>query len=342
MTEAFAETKTQAPAPPAIDESAPFAPRVWVITNGNQGSDAQATGLVQALGVDAEYHAVSLSGLHKAMAPGGPVPWGHVGKRGKLFAPPWPDIVISVGRVAAPYAQKIRRLSKGQTFAIALQNPRTKLDKWDFVWAPEHDRLEGPNVFTTLTSPHRLTAQNIAAAAKQMQGEIDAMPRPRIAVLIGGPNGAYRFSPRLARTLTDKLEQLAPGGSFLITTSRRTPEGVAWTIREWMGGKPARLWQGGAANPYLAFLGLADAIVVTADSVNMAGEAASTGKPVYVLDLPGHAPKFRKFHRALEATGATRPLDGKPFQAWDYDPVDPNTAIAQAAKRAYLAWTKTR
>jgi mitochondrial fission protein ELM1 len=321
----------------------PFDPRTWVITNGNQGSDAQAEGLVQALGLtNVERFAVKMGAPFSWFAPGGPAPWGHVGRNGKMLAEPWPDMVISVGRHAAPYALAVRRKAKGQTFAVALQNPRTNLKHWDFVWAPEHDGLEGPNVLSTLTSPHRLTPERLAEAAQGMHAEIAAMPRPWIAVLIGGPNSLYRFPPRIARDLSDQLDALGPRGSFLITTSRRTPEAVGWTIKQWMGTKPARLWMGGAANPYLGFLGLADAIVVTADSVNMAGEAASTGKPVYVYDLPrrfmARGKKFRDFHRALAAAGATRQLSGAAFARWDYKPVDANPVIADGLKRAYWAW----
>jgi mitochondrial fission protein ELM1 len=99
---------------------------------------------------------------------------------------------------------------------------------------------------------------------------------------------------------------------------------------------------GGADNPYLGFLGLADAVVVSADSVNMAGEAASTGKPVYVLELPGSAGKFGRFHEALAQTGATRPLTGAPFAPWEYQPVDSNQAIADAVKAAYRVWDYQR
>jgi mitochondrial fission protein ELM1 len=168
------------------------------------------------------------------------------------------------------------------------------------------------------------------------------MPRPWIAVLVGGPNKAFRFGARQARKLCAQLQTLAPGGSFLITTSRRTPQPVADTIREWMGGRAARLWIGGAGNPIMGFLGLADGIVVTADSVNMAGEAASTGKPVFVFDLPGRAKKFRRFHKELAETGATRPLDGAAFQSWSYEPVDANKEIAAEIKRAYSAWAQSR
>lgn len=324
-------------------DSKPFNPRTWVITNGNQGSDAQAEGLVKALGLtDVEWFPVKMGAPFSWFAPGGSAPWGHVGNRGKILSPPWPDMVISVGRHAAPYAYAVRQKSKGETFAVALQHPRTKLNRWDMVWAPAHDGLEGENVVTTLTSPHRLTAEALASAAGAMHTEIAAMPRPWIAVLVGGENRSFRFPARIARDLCDQLDALAPNGSFLITTSRRTPEAVSWTIKQWMGAKPARLWMGGAANPYFGFLGLADAIVVTADSVNMAGEAASTGKPVYVFELPTRlftgAGKFRGFHQALAKTGATRALSGARFEPWTYAPVDPNTTIAAALKRAYWAW----
>jgi mitochondrial fission protein ELM1 len=327
----------------ALGSDAPFNPRTWVVTNGNRGSDALAEGLLEALGLTAErLDHVKLSGPYGWMAPNGPAPLGHVGGRGKMFAPPWPDLVLSVGRTAAPYALAIRKQAKGQTFVASLLNPKTKPEKWDLVWTPLHDQLEGPNVVSTLTSPHRLSQQKLAAAGQALYEEIAAMPRPWIAVLVGGPNGKYRFSPRLARDLCDKLEGLAAGGSFLITTSRRTPEGVGWTIKQWMGTKPARLWMGGADNPYLGFLGLADAVVVSADSVNMAGEAASTGKPVYVLELPGSAGKFGRFHEALAQTGATRPLTGAPFAPWEYQPVDSNQAIADAVKAAYRVWDYQR
>src|SRR5262249_9629003 len=39
------------------------------------------------------------------------------------------------------------------------------------------------------------------------------------------------------------------------------------------------------ANPYFAFLALADSIVVTCDSASMLAEACATRKPVYMFDL---------------------------------------------------------
>ena len=53
-------------------------------------------------------------------------------------------------------------------------------------------------------------------------------------------------------------------------------------------------WRSGAPdNPYWGYLALADAFVVTGDSISMLAEACATGKPVFVFD-PGRASELRR------------------------------------------------
>ena len=88
--------------------------------------------------------------------------------------------------------------------------------------------------------------------------------------------------------------------------------------------------------PYYGWLGLADAIVVTSDSVSMASEACFTGKPVFVVDLPGGAPKFRAFHAGLRDAGFTRPYAGR-LERWSYQPLDDTGLDADEVRRRYAA-----
>ena len=90
------------------------------------------------------------------------------------------------------------------------------------------------------------------------------------------------------------------------------------------------IWDGTGANPYPYFLAGADAFVVTADSVNMAGEACATGKPVYIFMPEGGRAKFHAFHHALEQTGATRLLPERleALDTWRYDPIHSAGRIA--------------
>jgi hypothetical protein len=78
------------------------------------------------------------------------------------------------------------------------------------------------------------------------------------------------------------------GGTPYVTTSRRTPGLVLDALRaDLPAGAPLFEWTpGGADNPYLGLLGLADGFIVTGDSVSMMAEVVRTQKPLAILDLP--------------------------------------------------------
>jgi uncharacterized protein len=119
-----------------------------------------------------------------------------------------------------------------------------------------------------------------------------------------------------------------------VTPSRRTGAAGLGILRERFGALPGMVWDGIGDNPYFAFLALADALLVTADSVSMISEAAATGQPVHILDLPGGDAKFARFHDAMRHAGITRPFTGQ-IERWSYRPPD-DTARAGAALRAIV------
>ena len=96
---------------------------------------------------------------------------------------------------------------------------------------------------------------------------------------------------------------------------------------------PHIVWDGSGDNPYFGFLALADAIVVTEDSVNMVTEAAGTGKPVYVQRLPGRSNRLARFHRLMRERGATRPFQGR-LESWSYAPINDTEMVAAAVRQA--------
>jgi hypothetical protein len=156
------------------------------------------------------------------------------------------------------------------------------------------------------------------------------------AVLIGGDNRVYRLTPSRFSALADELAALAAAGIGLaITPSRRTGSAQMALLKARLAGLPAYVWDGTGDNPYFGFLGLADAVIVTADSVNMVSEAAATGKPVHVVALDGGSAKFARFHRAMAEAGITRPFRGT-IETWSYRPLA-EAARAGALIRARLA-----
>lgn len=322
--------------------------RCWIISEAKAGMDTQTRGLADALGVDVEMKRVALHGLKKLTAP-----WGRVPKRsgfglpGSDFCPPWPVLAIATGRAAIPYLRELKRRAGPALYTVVLLDPQTGPTTADFIWVPEHDRRRGPNVFTTVTSPHGFSPERLATLRAHMPPEIAALPPPRIAVLLGGRNGSYAFSEADDRRLQTSLRALAGlGASFLITPSRRTHARLLEATDEATRDAPRLLWDGSGTNPYPDFLAHADAFVVTADSVNMTGECCATGRPVYVFTPSGGKAKFHRFHARLADIGATRALPEtvERLPAWRYAPIDSTAAIAREIERRWLkrsAWLAT-
>jgi hypothetical protein len=317
--------------------------RCWLITDGKAGMDVQARGVADALGVSYERKLVEPTGIHKIIAPWGPVAsrerFGEVHSR---FGPPWPVLAIATGRASIPYIRALKRKAGFSTYTVVLQDPKSGPSTADLIWVPAHDKRRGANVITTPTSPHSFSQARLAELRATMPPAVAALPSPRIAVVLGGKNAVYKFTENDDARLAGSIRSLAGlGASFMITPSRRTHQRLIAAVDKATAGAPRILWDGKGENPYATFLAHADALIVTADSVNMNGEAAATGKPVYVFEPSAGSAKFRRFHETLRAYGATRPLPDS-FEAlgsWDYTPLDSAAIIAREIEARWMRRT---
>jgi mitochondrial fission protein ELM1 len=319
------------------------APLVWALHDGRIGIENQVLGLAEAL---------RLPFLARRFEPRFPWSWlppalwpplaDAATAASDRLAAPWPDLLISCGRLCAAAAIAAKRASGGRIFIAQIQDPRLGRRHFDLMVVPRHDPARGANVFVTRGAVHRVTAERLAAAGRRFAPLLAHLPRPLVAVLIGGRNRVYRFDLERLAAIADQLAALArrEGVGLLVTPSRRTGAEGERLLREKLAGAPAFIWDGSGDNPYLGFLELADWILVTEDSVSMATEAASTGKPVYILPLAGGSRKFRAFHRMMREAGATRPFAGA-LERWHYDPAN-DTAAAAAEIRRRLAAARLR
>lgn len=241
----------------------------------------------------------------------------------------WPDIWIATGRATLPLSMRAR----GKTLVVQTQDPRWRTGDYDLVVAPAHDGVSGPNVLSITGSPHRVSADRLAGAAPAFAPQIDPLPRPRVAVLIGGKSAAFDLTEAHAADLAERIAAAvtAGGGSLMLTFSRRTPEAARAAMTARLKALPGLIWDGTGANPYFAFLHACDHVLVTEDSANMAAEAASTGKPVHILPMIALKPagKFARLHADLRERGAARPFDGT-LEDWTYPPLNETDRAARA------------
>ncbi|AHB48745.1 hypothetical protein W911_10620 [Hyphomicrobium nitrativorans NL23] len=306
--------------------------KAWIISDGKAGHEALCLGVAEALGLDVEMKRIRPSGIWTAMAPWGPVsPAERFGRAGSLFAPPWPPIAFAAGRTTTPYIRALKRRAGLKTYTVVMLDPKTSPATADLFWVPQHDKRRGANVVTTLTAPHRFSARRLADIRAEPDAAIGALRSPRVAVLVGGPNERYLYPEPVIGRFQDVVRSLAMlGAGLMITTSRRTPNALVTALEALQRETGALLWTGEGPNPYPAFLAGADAFLVTADSVNMAGEAAATGRPIYVFEPEGGAEKFKVFHAALHDLGVTRPAPERfeTLETWSYPALDAAQSIA--------------
>ena len=311
-------------------------PIAWVLHDGKAGMASQALGLAEATGFPFIEKRLAIRFPWAGLPPQlWFLPLRAAGATGASLQPPWPDLVIGCGRNTAMPALAIRRAGAGHTVAAQIQYPGVGHAEFDLLVVPEHDGLRGPRVIVTRGAVHRVTPARLAAERARFAA-LSTMPRPILSVLIGGTNKAYKLTLRRVGEIAEALAAILRncGGSVLVSPSRRTGAAGLGLLRKRLEGFPTAIWDGSGENPYFAYLALADALLVTADSVSMISEAAATGKPVHILGLDGGNAKFARFHATMRAAGITRPFSGR-IESWSY-PVPDDTARAGAALRALV------
>ena len=282
-------------------------PRIWVLTDDRPGNTSQSTGLAQALGWPTTIKRLrfgAFARLHNRVL--GPTRIGVRRRASSDLRPPWPDIVIAAGRRSAPVAQWIRDRNFGATRLVHMgRKGGDAADRFDLVITPSYGHLDPhPRRLITSAPLNHVTDDRVERAARRFVERFGEPKRPCVAVLVGGWSGQYQFDVETARRLGERVMALSRriGGSIVATTSRRAKDRPSEAFCAAVAGAD-HVYRWSAPdeddNPYLAYLGLADAFVITGDSESMLSEAASRGRPVYVYPLPVR-PSFQWLRRGRD------------------------------------------
>ena len=264
--------------------------RVWCLLGHKAGDNTQVRALAEELGYGYEEKhiaarawellthltlQVTLAGIDQ-------------GSRRQLSAP-WPDLVLSAGRRNEPVARWIRRQAGGRTRLVHIGRPWAVLDSYDLIVStPQYCLPERDNIHTIGLPLSRWLPASLESAAAELRASIDHLPRPWIAVLVGGNSGKFVFTRAKGERLGLAAVALAAGqgGSLLVTDSPRTPRAVGDALQAQLRETDyCYRWGETGANPYLGLLALADAFVVTGESMSMLGEAVAMAKPLHIFDI---------------------------------------------------------
>ena len=326
------------------------APHFWILQDNRIGHNSQIQGMMDALGYP--YSVVNLSYSRLAALPNFLKKGWHGVRSSDWHDLPKPQAILSAGRRQVPFVLKLRDelVAEGQPAPklIHLMNPGSAIDQFDLVVAPWHDHLPKlKNVMTYLLPPHRFLPAKIAAHAAQIESiYAEDFRRPYLVVNIGGKNKRHDFKDQdmvnLARQLADVITEA--NGSLLVTFSRRTSPAHMDIFKSFFvdANIPIHIYdpRENKPNPYLDYLALGDAFIVSGDSVSMISESLITGKPVYIF-APKNlcSPRHLRLHQELYRQGLAKPFESG--LAWQEGPSYASAqVIANQIRTRFFPWTK--
>ena len=130
-----------------------------LLTQGMHGMISQVEGLAKALDLDFTHHTVETNRFWKLFPPKLTPISQSVFK--KINSEDF-DVIISCGRKSVIPSIYLKKNSSKKVTNIHIQDPKVNLDNFSYIIVPEHDELNGENVFSTKGAIHYLTKEEIS------------------------------------------------------------------------------------------------------------------------------------------------------------------------------------
>jgi len=297
-----------------------------LLTEGFHGMISQVEGLAKNLNLDFIHEKIELNNFWKLFPPKITPVKSFVFKN-KLdheF-----NIVISCGRKSVIPSLYLKNKYKSKIVNIHIQNPKVSLSNFDFIIAPKHDSLFGENVVTSKGAIHYLTNDELIENENYLKPRIDSQKKI-ISFIIGGPNKYYDYNDKIIDEIFLKIENNFIRNNYqaIIIPSMRTPKNIIEKAQNYFD-KNQIIVLDVDKKAYLSALNLADHIVVTCDSTSMISEAAITGKPIYVAQMPSikSNQRFKEFFNLFESLKIIKNLDSS-VESWNYEKLDETNRIS--------------
>ena len=302
-----------------------------LLTQGMHGMISQVEGLAKALDIDYVHHTVELNNFWKLFPPKlTPISQSVFKKiNSKDF-----DVIISCGRKSVIPSIYLKKNSSKKIINIHIQDPKVNLNNFSYVIAPEHDELDGGNVFSTKGAMHYLSRKEIEDNSDYLKNRLDAN-KEYFLLILGGPTKHYDYSDENILNILDLFDNLISKNRLqgIVIPSMRTPKNIIELCKNKLSTN-SLIIDNVDKKAYLSALSLAKYVAVTCDSTSMISEAALTGKPIYVADIPAkkNDQRIKKFKELFTKLNIIKKLDNK-LETWHYETLDETNRIAKEIKK---------
>jgi mitochondrial fission protein ELM1 len=301
-----------------------------LLTEGMHGMISQVEGLAKALDLEFMHEKIELNNFWKLFPPKiTPVQdFVFKNKINNDF-----DIVISCGRKSVIPSIYLKKKFKNKIINIHIQQPKVSLNNFDFIVAPEHDGLAGNNVLNSKGAIHYLTNNELDENESYLKDKTDNQKKI-VTLIIGGPTKHYDYDFKIIDEIFKKIENnfLNNDYQLIVIPSMRTPQHIIDKAKDFFGDGQIII-PNVDKKAYLSALKISDHIIVTCDSTSMISEAAITGKPIYVAQMPTvkNDQRFKSFFNLFESLNIIKPLNNS-VENWTYTKLNETNRIAEQLK----------
>ena len=159
-----------------------------------------------------------------------------------------------------------------------------------------------------------------------------------VTLVVGGPNKYYDYNDKIINEIFLKIKAnfINNGYQLIFIPSMRTPKKIIDKAKSYFDENQIIITNVDK-KAYLSSLKIAEQIIVTCDSISMISEAAMTGKPIYVADIPAKKNDFRikKFNKLFNQLNIIKKLENK-LETWHYENLDETSRIAIQIKKKLI------
>ena len=302
-----------------------------LLTQGMHDMISQVEGLAKALDLDFTHHTVETNRFWKLFPPKlTPISQSVFKKiKSEDF-----DVIISCGRKSVIPSIYLKKNSSKKVTNIHIQDPKVNLDNFSYVITPEHDGLNGENVFSTKGAIHYLTREEISNHTNYLKDRLYT-GKKYFLLILGGPTKHYDYSDENVSNIFNLFNDLVKKNNLqgIVIPSMRTPKNIIDLAKNKLGEKSLVI-DTVDKKAYLSALSIAKYIAVTCDSTSMISEAALTGKPIYVADIPTQKndQRIKKFKELFHQLNIIKKLENK-LETWDYEILDETSRVAKEIKK---------
>ena len=293
--------------------------KALLLTEGMHGMISQVEGMAKALNSEYMHETVRLN-FPWNLIPPKLTPVSNAILKNKIYLNENDnvDIIISCGRKSV-VPSVILKKNNPKIFTIHIQDPKVSLSNFDVIVAPEHDGLNGNNVYSSKGAIHYITKSEIDRTKSYLMKNINN--EKVVSLILGGPNKYYKFDNDQLINIFNMIKSnfVSKGYSVIVIPSMRTPkDSIELAVREM--GTCGHVVKGIDKQAYLSAYALANYVVVTCDSTSMISEAATSGKPIFVAHMKPKKNnyRFQKFFKLFREMGIIRDL-GEKVETWTYN-----------------------